>query len=600
MKSSKDFVSVFCHVRLTVGAHAIYNVFNIQSKQDTGVRMNRFVSKILIGTASTVILSFAAVGTSNAASLPSAYQYDVEELQQIYPGTRMQGSYNTCWAFSAVGLAEFDLIHDDKIADRSLDLSELQLAYYTYHNEEDPLGGTYEDMLRTYQYLNSGGNLTLCARTLLQWQGLIPEASLPYGKASKIWVLDSSYAFSKDVAHLQNVYILNIHNEPQNVKKEIVKHGSAGISLHTGDQLGVYDSTAFYEQTGETVATFYCPTDIAADHAVNIVGWDDDFPATNFKTTPEGDGAWLVRNSWSDETGNDIKSYFWISYYDKGIDDDVWIMDFEPADNYDFNYQYDGCSSVSRGFKTQITTKYANVFEVKGAANEQLRAVAIALNEDRNVPYTIKVYTNLAKRSNPRSGILAATVSGKTTYAGNYTIPLKKAVSVAKGTYYSVVVEIGNKTAGIDMEQSGSNSHLMANAYIDYNQSFIYRNGRWIDFAEFVDQYNYSLGNLCIKAFSDKSGASIGKVTNARIAGTAKNTAKLNWTKVSGAKGYEVYRATSKNGTYKKVATTKRTSYQDKDLSSGKTYYYKVRAYKMKGNRTVAGSLSSVVTAKTK
>ncbi len=562
--------------------------------------MKRFLSKILIGAASAAILSFSAIGTTNAATVPSAYQYDVEELQQIYPGTRAQGDYNTCWAFSAVGLAEFDLIHDDQVADKTLDLSELQLAYYTYHNEEDPLGGTYEDMLSTYRYLNAGGNLALCARALLQWQGLIPEADLPYNKASTLRLLDSSYAFSKDVAHLQNVYILDIHNEPQNVKKEIIKHGAAGIAFHVGSQLGVYNTTAYYEKTGEEVATFYCPTDDTADHAVNIVGWDDDFPATNFKTTPEGDGAWLVRNSWSDETGNDIKSYFWISYYDKGIDDNVWIMDFEPADNYDFNYQYDGCSVVAKGWETPITSTYANVFQVKGAANEQLRAVAIALNEDRNVPYTIKVYTNLAKRSNPRSGILAATVSGKTTYAGNYTIPLGKAVSVPKGTYYSVVVEIGNKTAGIDMEQSGSGVHLTANAYMDYNQSFIYRNGHWIDFAEFAEQYNYPIGNLCIKAFSDKSGTSIAKVKKAGSAGTTKNTARLSWTKVSGAKGYEVYRATSKNGTYKKVATTNRTSYQDKNLSSKKTYYYKVRAYKMKGSRTVAGTLSSVVTVKTK
>ena len=562
--------------------------------------MNRFVSRILIGAGATVILSFAAIGTTDAAGLPSAYQYNVEELQQIYPGTRAQGNYNTCWAFSAVGLAEFDLIHDDKIADKTLDLSELQLAYYTYHNEEDPLGGTYEDMLRTYQYLNAGGNLSLCARALLQWQGLIPESSLPYNKASTLRLLDASYAFSKDVAHLQNVYILNIHSEPQNVKKEIVQHGAAGIALHTGGELGVYDTTAYYGKTGENVATFYCTTDKAADHAVNIVGWDDDFPATNFKTTPEGNGAWLARNSWSDETGNDIKSYFWISYYDKGIDDDVWIMDFESADNYDFNYQYDGCSVVTKGWETPVTSTYANVFETRGSANEQLRAVAIALNEDRNVPYTIKVYTNLAKRSNPRSGILAATVSGRTTYAGNYTIPLNKAVSVPKGTYYSVVVELGNKTAGIDMERSGSGIHLTANAYMDYNQSFIYRNGHWIDFAEFTEQYNYPFGNLCIKAFSDKSGASIGKVTKAKNAGTAKKTVKLTWSKVAGAKGYEVYRATGRNGTYKKVATTNRTSYQDKNLSSGKTYYYKVRAYKRKGNKTVTGKLSSVVTAKTK
>lgn len=557
--------------------------------------MNRFVSRILIGAASTVILSFSAIGTTNAATIPSAYQYNVEELQQIYPGTRSQGRYNTCWAFSAVGLAEFDLIHDDKIADRTLDLSELQLSYYTYHNEEDAFGGTFEDSLTTYPYLEIGGNLNLCTRALLQWQGLIPETNLPYDKAASLQVLDSSYAFSKDVAHLQNVYILNIHRQAQSVKKEIMKHGAVGISYYSGNRLGIYDTTAEYHRTGETVATYYCPIANTADHAVNIVGWDDDFSADNFKTRPKGDGAWLVRNSWSDQTGNDYKSYFWMSYYDEGLSDDAWVLDFESADNYDFNYQYDGCSVVSKTWETPVC---ANVFKTKGAANEQLRAVSIALNEDTNVPYKIKIYTNVTKPSNPRSGVLAATVSGKTTYEGNYTIPLGKAVSLPKGTYYSVVVELGKSNAGIDVERSAENVHFRSTAYIDYNQSFLYKNGEWIDLADAGAVYG--TGNLCLKAFTDKSGASIGKVARAKGTGVTKNTAKLSWSKVSGAKGYEIYRATSRSGTYKKVATTGKTSYQDKGLSSKHTYYYKVRAYKKDSKNTVVGKMTSAVTIKTK
>ena len=53
---------------------------------------------------------------------------------------------------------------------------------------------------------------------------------------------------------------------------------------------------------------------------------------------------------------------------------------------------------------------------------------------------------------------------------------------------------------------------------------------------------------------------------------------KLTWDKISGATKYEVYRATSKDGTYKLVKTTSSASYTDKDVKSGKTYYYKVKA----------------------
>lgn len=53
---------------------------------------------------------------------------------------------------------------------------------------------------------------------------------------------------------------------------------------------------------------------------------------------------------------------------------------------------------------------------------------------------------------------------------------------------------------------------------------------------------------------------------------------KLSWKKVTGAKSYVVYRATTKKGTYKKVATTKNLYYVNKTAKKNKTYYYKVKA----------------------
>ena len=121
------------------------------------------------------------------------------------------------------------------------------------------------------------------------------------------------------MAHLQNVYIINIHKNAYQVKQEIMKHGSAGIGFYL-NELPDYDNSAKYKSTGEQVYTYYCPDSSAvANHAVNIVGWDDNFPASAFRFKPKGNGAWLVRNSWSDETKHDINSYFWLSYYDASI-----------------------------------------------------------------------------------------------------------------------------------------------------------------------------------------------------------------------------------------------------------------------------------------
>ena len=67
----------------------------------------------------------------------------------------------------------------------------------------------------------------------------------------------------------------------------------------------------------------------------------------------------------------------------------------------------------------------------------------------------------------------------------------------------------------------------------------------------------------------------------------------LTWKAVTGAAKYEVYRARSKDGTYTKYSTTTGTAYTNSSyLTSGTTYYYKVRALDANGN---AGPYSAVV-----
>ncbi len=59
----------------------------------------------------------------------------------------------------------------------------------------------------------------------------------------------------------------------------------------------------------------------------------------------------------------------------------------------------------------------------------------------------------------------------------------------------------------------------------------------------------------------------------------------IKWNKVSGAKKYMVYRATSKTGKYKKVCTTKGRTYTNTTVTTGTKYYYKVRAYRKSGKK---------------
>ena len=64
------------------------------------------------------------------------------------------------------------------------------------------------------------------------------------------------------------------------------------------------------------------------------------------------------------------------------------------------------------------------------------------------------------------------------------------------------------------------------------------------------------------------------KATNVSSSGKI----KLTWDKIDGAVKYEVYRATSKSGTYKLIKTTTSTSFTNTSATAGKTYYYKVKA----------------------
>ena len=75
---------------------------------------------------------------------------------------------------------------------------------------------------------------------------------------------------------------------------------------------------------------------------------------------------------------------------------------------------------------------------------------------------------------------------------------------------------------------------------------------------------------------------------------TSNGDPKLTWSAVTGASQYEVYRATSKNGTYTKMFTTSNLSYTNTSAKAGTTYYYKVKAVS-KVKSTANSAFSTVV-----
>ena len=85
-----------------------------------------------------------------------------------------------------------------------------------------------------------------------------------------------------------------------------------------------------------------------------------------------------------------------------------------------------------------------------------------------------------------------------------------------------------------------------------------------------------------------------------KVASASYDKLRLSWEPMSGVDGYQIYRATSKYGKYAKIATVKGASsatYTDTGRTCGTRYYYKLRAYKKIGGKTVSSKYSTVLSA---
>lgn len=85
---------------------------------------------------------------------------------------------------------------------------------------------------------------------------------------------------------------------------------------------------------------------------------------------------------------------------------------------------------------------------------------------------------------------------------------------------------------------------------------------------------------------------------NFRITRVSSTSAKITWGRVSGASGYEIYRSASSTGTYSLIKTTTALYYSNTRLTKGKTYYYKMRAYRMVGKTKVYSNWTAVKSLK--
>lgn len=442
----------------------------------------------------------------NGEDLPAAYQ-KYNEVASKYPNTRDQDPYGTCWAFAAVACGEFDLTKEGAYSKEEADFSELQLAYNMYHPGDDKLGNIGNDVTKLasdsdYNYLNIGGNVFFAQHILANWRGLVGENEVPYGDAESTLTtpLVSSYSYANNKARLVNSRMIDIHADAESVKRAIREHGAVYASY--------YHNSSYYSRVNENAVYNYNGKARTTNHAIAIVGWDDNYSKWNWFpwNRPEKNGAWLVRNSWGTANTPSEDCYFWMSYEDNGLADSVYMLDYELANNtYDNIYQHDGSASHAGISSYQV----ANVFTAENpdsAPSEVLDAVMVSMTNDVSARMNINVYTNLESESDPESGTLqeASTTSVATEHAGIYTFKLKNPVQLTPGEKYAIVITTTSGTAFYDIESTDTYAGwLEMKAGIDAGESFWKSDAEseWLDVVNIGNGY----GNISVKGLTNNS-----------------------------------------------------------------------------------------------
>ena len=505
-----------------------------------------------------------------SSTLPSKFNM----VESGYMTKRMenQAGWGTCWSFGALGSAESSLYRKQG----DIDLSQRHLDYFHYNAMANP--DTPEDGTQGDRYIavvvpesdpegapyHSGGWATLAANTLARGIGAELEEKVPYPAPEDFdYVSDPSFPSAKEYNKVDeeerfvSAYQLNemvqlpLKNESGRVDTSYLKSYMASKKVSVGISYLALEENSVemgvrYREVDSGVWTYYTGrAGTYANHAVQVVGWDDTIPKEKFMGPvidsgdpnniiyehPGIDGGWLIKNSWGEIGGTPGGcDYFYISYEDPSLEDACALLlddtdAYEPR--YDHNYQYDGVGhtfSGEIGIEGLEIQKMANIFTATG--NEYLDAVAF-FTTDVNTRYSIQIYTGIPKNGGPEDGkkAYAKEQSGTEAYAGYHTVPLKSPVKLTKGQRFSVVVSVqqaeGSWIAPVAYERVFYTFNLNGETTpalevnCEEGQSFLWAGEElgWGDFSTVYDEDapDGRVGNICLKAFTtDRSGGGSG------------------------------------------------------------------------------------------
>jgi len=391
--------------------------------------------------------------TSRLTSFPSSY--DLRDLGKLTP-VKDQGACGSCWAFATYASLESYLLPLEK-----RDFSENNMKN-THGFDWRPCGG---------------GNQLIATAYLARWSGPIDEAGDPYSPYD-----GTSPTGLPPEKHVQHAYFIPDRSGPldnDGIKQALMDYGAVFTSMYYNDNY--YNSNHY---------TYYYDGSSYSNHAVAIVGWDDNFDRNLFPTPPPGDGAFIIKNSWG--TGWGESGYFYLSYYDSNAGKDNVVFTAEAPANYHDIYQYDPYGWINSIGDGDSSIWFANVFNARDSGS--LAAVSFYTAAPNSV-YELYIYQDVA--GTPESGTLAATQTGTLFYPGYNTIKLDTPVSLSPGQKYSVTVKLTtpgfNYPCPVESTRYGYDSNAASNPGESWASS---------DGATWQDLYGPGHGNVCLKAFT--------------------------------------------------------------------------------------------------
>lgn len=232
----------------------------------------------------------------------TASKYDPRDTDYC-TSVKDQQDTGLCWDFALNAAAELSLIASGQET-KALDLSEYYVAAHIARLSSD-----YRDQV-------NGGDYGLDAESVRDFIGedflpLSLESKFPYSRLENGLSLtneeDKDYDYEIDRVSYMDNYAPD-EEKRKLIKQSIVDYGGVFAAVNGSDISSVSEEENEYACYS---------TRLFVNHAVTIVGWDDDYSASNFKTEPKGNGAWLVKNSYGYELmdGGMYGSYHWMSYY---------------------------------------------------------------------------------------------------------------------------------------------------------------------------------------------------------------------------------------------------------------------------------------------